>query len=372
MNSGQDRKDAERAARRAQRLAERALERANRKERQAQRAAERAERLAERASHKPSRERDIEDSIEDLVDEVTQKAEAWIGEKTRVLFDSQRSDRERAGGQARRAQREAERARAEASRAEREAAKLEKRRQLEEEQLEEDRLEQERFHQEQDEDYVMGDGYGTDENRSSRRRRRSHRNWHGGWGSGWNSSWYGDDWFETPRRWKRRSGHLYRESRGKKILGVCAGIASYFGRSNWEIRLYAILGLFIIPSVTIPAYFITYFVMDDKPYYRKVTDRFAESATRRGNRRSQRKRGEAFGADAVAGEAEEDWQMDTRQKGRARTGPRHTEYTNVQAMKIAREKFTDIEHRLRKMETHVTSSRFEFDREFRKISGEDA
>lgn len=44
---------------------------------------------------------------------------------------------------------------------------------------------------------------------------------------------------------------------------------------------------------------------------------------------------------------------------------------NEQAMKTAREKFADIEQRLRQMESHVTSSRFELQREFRKMVGED-
>ena len=44
---------------------------------------------------------------------------------------------------------------------------------------------------------------------------------------------------------------------------------------------------------------------------------------------------------------------------------------NVQAIKTAKGKFADIEQRLRQMETHVTSSQFELNREFRKISGED-
>lgn len=44
---------------------------------------------------------------------------------------------------------------------------------------------------------------------------------------------------------------------------------------------------------------------------------------------------------------------------------------NVQTMKVAKEKFSDIEQRLREMESHVTSSRFELQRELKKISGED-
>ncbi len=75
-------------------MAERAEERARRKERQAERAAERAERLAQRAKHRPGRDTDLDRSIADLVDEVTQKAELWIDDQTRRMFDSPDEERE--------------------------------------------------------------------------------------------------------------------------------------------------------------------------------------------------------------------------------------------------------------------------------------
>lgn len=328
--SGRDKRDAERAARRAQRLAERAEERAKRKEGQATRAAERAERLAERVSRRPGRQRDLDRSIEDLVDEVTQKAEDWIDEHTRKLFDP-KTDREakQAQSQAKRAQRDANRARESARRAEREAEELEAYDELMDDDLTD--LDEAGMDFEDDEIPVR---------QKKKSRKRSRRYGRGRAFRGW------------PRSLRHRTGNLYRDKERKKVCGVCAGTADYFGRPVWEIRLYAVLGLFFIPSFIIPTYFIMYFLMDDKPYYRRVTDRFArEEMDRQHYNRDDKPR-------------RENRQMQDDNVGESKVN-------NVQAMKVAKGKFSDIEQRLRQMETHVTSSRFELQRELKKISGED-
>ena len=328
-----DKRDAERAARRAKRLAERAQERARRKESQAQQAERRAARLAEQVKNRsereqPRRERDFDESIEDLVDQVTQKAEAWIDETTRRMFDTSDTDtgadREmrRAEAQAQRARQDAEKARRTASRAERSAREMSD------------------LETELDEDFLsVEQPRRSGGSRSSRARRRS----------------FGPEWPSGSARRKARrvrSAHLYRDRQRKKLFGVCAGVADYLGRPPWEIRLYGLLGLVFIPSVMIPIYFITYFLMEDKPYYRRVTDRFEETVD----------------SDEVPFDV-----ATTSHRGKAMKTPRRkvTKMDHVQAMRSAREKFSDIEQRLRQMETHVTSSRFELQREFKKISGED-
>ncbi|MCH8240829.1 MAG: hypothetical protein IIB62_12445 [Proteobacteria bacterium] len=44
--------------------------------------------------------------------------------------------------------------------------------------------------------------------------------------------------------------------------------------------------------------------------------------------------------------------------------------SNGQALRTARSKFTELEDRVRSMESHVTSSKFELQRELKKLSGE--
>ena len=165
--------------------------------------------------------------------------------------------------------------------------------------------------------------------------------------SGWRKARYTR---RAARHARRRGSHLYRDVQHKKILGVCAGIADYFGRPAWQIRLCAVIGLIFIPSMVIPVYLIMYFLMDDKPYYRRFTDRFTE---------------------AESGQYEQDDNLseDAQRTTNDRSTGRPT-MNNVQAMRVVKEKFSDIEQRLRRMETHVTSSRFELQREFKKISEE--
>ncbi|MEK9868637.1 MAG: PspC domain-containing protein [Gammaproteobacteria bacterium] len=358
-----EKRDAERAARRAKRLAARTEARARRQERHAQRAAERAERLAERVRRRPEREKNLDQSIEDMVDEVTEKAEAWIDEQARQLFGSADEDREvrRAEKAAMRAREAAAKARQQADRAGKAASDLSE-------------LEVSMYDDGMDTYYddsfddVLDDGMGDEElwMDSEPTRRRSSRRSKRRYGTGrFSEHWSYDD-FKMTRRRRRgwRSPHLYRDRERKKVCGVCAGVADYFGRPAWEIRLYTVLGLFFLPSLVVPAYFIMYFLMDDKPYYRRVTDRVDEDLE--ANHDGALDEGPSSRSHNQESKTKQESAM-KKSKSRG-VEPR---MNNDQAMSVAKEKFSDIEQRLRQMETHVTSSRFELQREIKKISGED-
>jgi phage shock protein C len=330
--SEREKLEAQREARRAKRLSERAAQRARRQAEHPEQAALRAEQLSNRAQQRQStsrdrsrhspRHRDADRSIEDFVDDVTdkwsRKAEAWMGDQSSQLFGSDRDN----------------------------------------------------YGTEEDYSDDLGDAYDADEfgsadddyrsqsrvesERRNRRKQRAKRR-----GARMKVELSG----RMSRRWKRRNrnGNLYRNSQNKKICGVCSGIADYWGMETWQVRMMAVFALFIVPSVAVPGYFIGYFLMDDKPYYRQVTDRFheldddADSETlmpkNAGSKNSGRK-----------------------SSGRKTTTPENHEpqVSNIQTLRTARQKFSDIEDRLRSMETHVTSPRFELQREFRKISGDDA
>lgn len=336
-----DKRDAEQAARRAQRLAERAEGRARRKQRQAERAAERSERLADRESLRSARARQLNRSVEDLVDEVAQKAAQWVDDQTRRVFDSPDEGRraKRAALEAAKAKRDAEKARNSADQAGRAAEALS------------------RYEKSLGPDSGFEDFFEDVEQPHSRSRarvknaRRKSRSKEEGPGFAW--AYYA--WPRSRSRARnRKSARLYRDRQRKKICGVCAGIADYLGRPVGEVRLYALLGLIFIPSVVIPSYFIGYFFMGDKPYYRHVTDRFEEDVDSQSCGRD----------DSAAGKR-------NRSHGQqSSVSNQEPDMSNVQAMKMAKDKFFDIEQRLRQMEGHVTSSRFELEREFHKISAE--
>lgn len=262
------------AARRAERLAERAGERARRKEREAIRAAERAVRLAHRAGHRVSR--DLENSMEDLVDKVADqwnhKAQQWLEEQKSKLRDHYEGE-------------DVEGADKKAREARREAKRLR----------------------------VKADKAARRVSELEKERGRGGR-----------------------IKLRRRHGNFYRDSKKAKVCGVCAGAAQYLGVPIWQARLAAVMGLVFMPQIIIPVYFIFYFLMDDKPYYRQVTDRYDEP--------------EQAMAEVYAKRSQD--------SGRA--------------LRDTKEKFSDIEARLRTMESHVTSSHFELNRELNKLSGERA
>jgi len=118
---------------------------------------------------------------------------------------------------------------------------------------------------------------------------------------------------------------LYKNVRDGRFLGVCAGLADYFGIRASVIRLIAIILSimgFFLPVII--GYFILAFVLEDKPeamYENPKEDKF--------------------------------WQD-------VRTRP---DYTSVDL----RRRFRDLERRTRNMEAEVVSSQFKLHREFSKL-----
>lgn len=336
--SEREKLEAQREARRTKRLSERAAQRARRQAEQAEQAALRAEQLANRAqqrhysrddSRNGPRHRDMDRGIEDFVDDVTdkwsRKAEAWMDDQASQLYGS---DKDNYG-------------------------------------TEED------FSDDFTEDYEA-DEFGSADHRSKsrvaaerrgRRKQRAKRR---------SARMKAEISGRMSRRWKRRNGNgnLYRNKQNKKICGVCSGIADYWGMSTWQVRMMAVFALFIVPSVAIPGYFIAYFLMDAKPYYRQVTDRFHELDDERD--------AESTPASSSGQKNSERRSSSRKARGQKNSGRnsmrpenREPEISNVHALRKARQKFSDIEDRLRSMETHVTSPRFELQRELMKIAGDD-
>lgn len=136
---------------------------------------------------------------------------------------------------------------------------------------------------------------------------------------------------------------LQRDPRNGKIAGVCAGIARYYGVEAWVVRCLAITGLLFMPQIVFPGYWIAYFVLGSaeggsgRPRRRR----------RGGRRRRSRASAEEQGVEQTASERPE-------QPPRAR-------------LRNARGAFDDLEMRLRRMERHVTSGRYDLQRELGKI-----
>lgn len=133
---------------------------------------------------------------------------------------------------------------------------------------------------------------------------------------------------------------LYRDPAREKIGGVCAGIARYYQMEPWVVRCIAVTALLFFPTIVFPAYWIAYFVMDKPP--KPDAPREADPG-RRGShgRHDHRSPAPELGP---------------------RFSPRYS-LRNVQA------DLTEVELRLRRMETHVTSGQYELQRELHKIDG---
>lgn len=287
-------RELQRAARRAKRLTERAEQRAGRRAERARKVASRAEELADRVSGTARRRsQELERNIEDAVDQV---ADRWSGKAERWIDSTGNhlfdGENDHQAETARASHGEAEEAGSEMGRSER--------------------------------------SYRRRQRRAARSSQRSAR---------------------TKRRF--RTG-LYRDPDRKKICGVCAGFADYFDIEVWQMRLGAMLGLVFIPQLTFCGYFIAYFLMDKKPYYRRVTDRFD---------RAKRQAETEYDAEEDRTSVKEDY---------SRTDRNHHEprMSSGLALRTAKSKFAELEDRVRSMESHVTSSKFELQRELKKLSGE--
>lgn len=134
-----------------------------------------------------------------------------------------------------------------------------------------------------------------------------------------------------------RTSRLYQDKSRQKVAGVCAGLARYFGVEVWVVRGIAITGLIFMPSIIVPAYFIAMWILPKSPDGESPLDSKAQTP----------------------GAANEDHTSPAPELG-ARLSPRRS-LRNVQA------EFDQIELKLRRMESHVTSGQFELQRELKRI-----
>lgn len=117
---------------------------------------------------------------------------------------------------------------------------------------------------------------------------------------------------------------LYRDRKDRFILGVCAGIARYFGINPWVVRVLAILGLLMFTPPTIIGYIILALVLPKAPerlYRTPDEERF--------------------------------WTEVRVDPARSSSELRH--------------RFRELEHRLRRMESYVTSEAYRVNKEIRDL-----
>lgn len=124
------------------------------------------------------------------------------------------------------------------------------------------------------------------------------------------------------RKWSAQ--RFYRDPQHGKLMGVCAGLADYFGWNLTTTRALAIVALFWFNGLTLVAYLVLGFVLPTKP------DTLYD-----------------WDAD------EEYWRSMRRSAGDTFRDVRH--------------RFRELDMKLQHMEGYVTSNRYELDRQFRDL-----
>ena len=164
--------------------------------------------------------------------------------------------------------------------------------------------------------------------------------------------------YRDNERLELRSRKLYLDDDNGRIVGVCSGIANYFGMEAWVVRCIAVTGLIFMPSIVFPAYWVAYFVMDHSPESEEKGAGKRRRRKRRRRRERDRRHAEARGSDAEY-RARHDHTAPAPEMG-VRFSPRRS-------LRAVQADFTELELRLRRMETHVTSGQFELQRELHRI-----
>ena len=150
-------------------------------------------------------------------------------------------------------------------------------------------------------------------------------------------------WSEEPR-----SVRLCRDTQRGKLLGVCAGIGRYYGVEVWVVRCAAITAVIFLNWFAVAAYLVAGLFVLEK-------DSAPRQAAARGRRAKRDRRTRAEDEDEVE------------------TVRRYAIASPRQRLRTVDAEFDEVELRLRRMETHITSGRYELHREFGRIDdGESA
>jgi len=137
---------------------------------------------------------------------------------------------------------------------------------------------------------------------------------------------------------------IHRNTRDKRLAGVCAGVADYLEVSPFWIRLLTVLSLFVFGPFTVFGYIVCIFLLDPDPFLEDERQRRRHK--RRLSRQARRAHRSRHGRRAGP-EAESEPVADATQpnQGGGKAGD-------------CAASFRDLEKRLREIEAYMTSKRF--------------
>ena len=147
---------------------------------------------------------------------------------------------------------------------------------------------------------------------------------------------------------------LHRDPENARIAGVCAGVAEYFGLETWLVRILTVTGFFLLAGpFMLVAYIAAWFILDKKPG--------SESGRSKKAFKGHTVHHKFSGKGWHNGDATQNKKVEVKtQVWQAGEPPRQAYYD-------IRQKFKSVERRLRNVETYVTSSEFQLNREINKL-----
>lgn len=144
---------------------------------------------------------------------------------------------------------------------------------------------------------------------------------------------------------KEKKKQLYRIPEKAKVAGVCAGLAEYYGAENWFFRIVFVTGLVLSGSVFFIAYVALWLVLDEKYSGNAKDSRFDKQDTSRD--------------DCSNNDIDSSVELKTRFWQSGQPAPR--------ALKAIDKQFEQIEARVQKVESYVTSNEFKLKQEINKL-----
>lgn len=150
-------------------------------------------------------------------------------------------------------------------------------------------------------------------------------------------------------------GNLYRDPSKGKIAGVCAGLAEYFGIELWLVRILTLTGFFLLaPPFFFVGYIAAWFILEKKPRGMASRPRSEES-------------GHTTNMGKSNGKGWHNTFEDEPEKVVVKSKVWQAGEPPKQAFFDIKQRFEKNEDRLRKMESYVTSSEFQLNRELSKL-----
>lgn len=171
-----------------------------------------------------------------------------------------------------------------------------------------------------------------------------------------------------------RSQRPFRDLDKARLWGICAGVAPYLGLEIWVVRCLAITAFVFAPQIIVPAYIVGYFVLDARSESDALTPRSNRRMRKRHARRARAEEKSQHRADARAA-AKNAKAARRAQHSPVASGaewaaePAAAQPPARSVLRSVRGTLQEAEQRLRRMEGHVTSGRYELQKELRKIEG---